>query len=117
VVAQGRNVTSVLHDNTVDTKNANTYEAKDQAQDMNDDDDMSGVTGFVADTARQGVKKAMETAEDVGDTVKQAMESAFDVTTKTTQHINETIVAEAENNVVDTAEYRSIQDVAKQTEE
>ena len=108
---------SVLHDNTGDRKNASTYEAKDRAQDINDDDDMSGVTGFVADTARQGVKKAMETAEDVGDTVKQAMESAFDVKTKTTQHINETIVAEAENNVVDTAEYRSIQDVAKQTEE
>lgn len=103
---------SVLPDSTGSTKNTSTnYEAKDQAQDINDnEDDMSGVTGFVADTAKQGVKKAMDTAEDVSDTVKQAMESAFDVTTKTTQHIKATIVAEADDNVIDTAEYRSIQD-------
>ncbi|XP_050245954.1 uncharacterized protein LOC126693943 [Quercus robur] len=107
-VSEPRNVP----DSTGSTKNTSTnYEAKDQAQDINDDeDDMSGVTGFVADTAKQGVKKAMDTAEDVSDTVKRAMESAFDVTTKTTQHIKATIVAEADDNVIDTAEYRSIQD-------
>lgn len=111
-VSEPRNVASVLPDSTGSTKNTSTnYEAKDQAQDIKDDeDDMSGVTGFVADTAKQGVKKAMDTAEDVSDTVKQAMESAFDVTTKTTQHIKATIVAEADDNVIDTAEYRSIQD-------
>lgn len=111
-VSEPTNVASVLPDSTGSTKNTSTnYEAKDQAQDINvDADDMSGVTGFVAATAKQGVKKAMDTAEDVSDTVKQAMESSFDVTTKTTQHIKATIVAEADDNVIDTAEYRSIQD-------
>ncbi|KAG2677856.1 hypothetical protein I3760_12G115900 [Carya illinoinensis] len=115
-VAEGRNVTSVLPENTGDKKNASTnYEAKDQAQRINDDDDMSGVTGFVVDTARQCVTKAMDRAEDVGETVKEAMDSAFDVTKETTsiQNMKDTVVVVADTNVVDTTEYRSIQDAAK----
>ena len=58
----------------------------------------------------------MEKAEAVGDTVMGAMDSAYDVTEKSTQDVKDTIVAEADNHVVDTSEYRSIQDAAKQTE-
>ncbi|XP_059444936.1 uncharacterized protein LOC132176679 [Corylus avellana] len=110
-VAEGRNLTSSVLPET--TKSARSYEAKDQAGDINDDDD---------DTARQGAIKAMETAEAVGETVLEAMDSAcaYDVTAKTTQEedVRDTTVVEADNHVVDTAEYRSIQDaaIAKQTE-
>lgn len=58
----------------------------------------------------------MDTVEVVGDGVMQAMDNAYDVTTDTTQDVKDTIVAEANNNVVDTAEYRSIQDAAKHDE-
>jgi hypothetical protein len=50
------------------------------------------------------------------DDVMQEMDSAYDVTTETTQDVKDTIVAEADNNVVETTEYRSIQDAAKHDE-
>lgn len=126
-VAEGRNLTSVLPDQKSrgDKKNARiNCEAKDQAQKINDDNDdddddmISGVTGFVADPARKSTTKAMDTAEAVGETVKQAMDSAnFDVKEETTstQNMKETVVV-ADTNVVNTAEYRSNQDAAKQAD-
>lgn len=108
-------MTSVLPETTGrETKNnARTNEAKGQAQNINDDD-RSGTTGFAPDTARQGAIKAMYAAE--ADDVMQEMDSAYDVTTETTQDVKDTIVAEADNNVVETTEYRSIQDAAKHDE-
>lgn len=75
---------------------------------------MSGVTGFVAaDKARQGTVKATEAADNIVDKVKETMDSAWDSAKKTSdQNVKDTLVAEADENVVDTTEYRSIEDLA-----
>lgn len=76
---------------------------------------MSGVAGFVADTARQGEVKTTEVAEDLIDLAKETMiDSAYDNAKNTTQKVKHTtLVSEADENVVDTSEYRSIQELSK----
>ncbi|KAB1216594.1 hypothetical protein CJ030_MR4G007132 [Morella rubra] len=56
-VVEGTNVTFVLPENTGDTKNASTCEAKDQAEKIEYDNDMGGEIGFVLDTARELLSK------------------------------------------------------------
>ncbi|PQP94865.1 uncharacterized protein Pyn_37263 [Prunus yedoensis var. nudiflora] len=65
-------------------------------------DNMSGVTGFIGDTARQGTAKATEVAEERTD-------FAWDSTKDKTQKVGDTLVAEADENVVDTTEYRNME--------
>lgn len=62
---------------------------------------MSGVIGFVADTAIQGTVEATEMGEKVGEMAKEAV----DTTNHTSQKLQDTLVAEADENVVDTTEY------------
>ncbi|CAN6560958.1 unnamed protein product [Malus baccata var. baccata] len=75
-------------------------------------DDMSGVTGFVAGTARQSAAKATGVAEDLVDMARET-NVAWDSVKNTTRKVTDTLVAEADANVVDTAEYRTIEDHSK----
>lgn len=71
---------------------------------------MSGVTGYVGDTARQGTAKAEEVAEDLVDMAKERTDFAWDSTKNKTQKVGDTLVAEANENVIDTTEYRNMED-------
>lgn len=77
-------------------------------------DEGAGVTGYVADAARQGTRKAAEVVESVGETTMETVDTAWDATKKATQNIRETTTAEADTNVVDTAEYRCVEDLTGQ---
>ncbi|KAI9083553.1 hypothetical protein K1719_034495 [Acacia pycnantha] len=77
-------------------------------------DEGGGVTGYVADAARQGTRKAAEVVESVGETAMETVDTAWDATKKATQNIRETTTAEADTNVVDTAEYRCVEDLTGQ---
>lgn len=72
------------------------------------------MTGYVADAAKQGTRKAAEVVEDVGAAAKETADIAWDATKKATQNIRETTTAEADTNVVDTAEYRCVEDLKGQ---
>ncbi|XP_028793001.1 uncharacterized protein LOC114748715 [Neltuma alba] len=78
------------------------------------DDEGSGMSGYVADAAKQGTRKATEVVESVGGTAKETVDIAWDATKKATQNIKETTTAEADTNVVDTAEYRCAEDLTGQ---
>lgn len=73
------------------------------AKGRDDDIDASGVTGFVADAAKQET----EALESVGDAAKDTVDTAWDASKNTARKVLETTTAEADTNVVDTAEYRS----------
>ncbi|KAK7244252.1 hypothetical protein RIF29_39071 [Crotalaria pallida] len=73
-------------------------------------DDSSGVTGFVVDTAKQGA----EALESVGDAAKETVDTAWDAAKNTARTVLETTTAEADTNIVDTAEYRSAEDLRGQ---
>ncbi|KAF3442024.1 hypothetical protein FNV43_RR15940 [Rhamnella rubrinervis] len=73
-----------------------------------DVENMSGVKGFVADTAIQDKVKATEMGEKVGEMAKEAMDTAWDSAKNTSQKLRDALVAEADENVVDTAEYRTM---------
>lgn len=53
------------------------YEAKQQALDM-DEKSTTGAAQFVADTAKEGVRKATEMADVVGDTGKKTVDGAWE---------------------------------------
>lgn len=59
----------------------------------------------------EGSENAREVLEEVG---KENVETAWDATKKTVQLVTETTTAEADMNVVDTAEYRSSEDLSGQ---
>ncbi|KAJ7948676.1 putative Chilling-induced protein [Quillaja saponaria] len=94
-----------------DEDDTTSTEEEDDDQDDDDNNIGRGVTGFVADTARQGAKKAAEVVENVADTAKETVDIAWDTTKKATRNIKGTAVAEADANVVDTLEYRSAEDL------
>ncbi|CAB4277475.1 unnamed protein product [Prunus armeniaca] len=73
-------------------------------------DNMSGATGFVGDTARQGTAKAAEVAEDLVEMAKERTDFAWDSTKNKTQKVGDTLVAEADENIIDTTEYRNMED-------
>lgn len=73
-------------------------------------DNMNGVTVFVGDTARQGQAKAAEVAEDLVDMAKERTDFAWDSTKNKNQKVGDTLVAEADENVIDTTEYRNMED-------
>lgn len=77
---------------------------------------MIGVTGFVADTARQGALGATKIAENMGELAKETMDKAWDSAKNTTQNVQDTLVAAADENVVDTTEYRTIEDLKNAVE-
>ncbi|KAI4322961.1 hypothetical protein L6164_022606 [Bauhinia variegata] len=70
----------------------------------NDEDHKRGVTGFVADIAKQGTMKATEVVENIADAAKETVDTAWDATKNTAQNIRDTT----------TAEYRSSEDLKGQ---
>ncbi|KAH7512575.1 hypothetical protein FEM48_Zijuj12G0105100 [Ziziphus jujuba var. spinosa] len=79
---------------------------------------MSGVRGFVTDTAiLQGTVKATEMEEKLSEMAKEAMDTAWDSAKNTTQKVEDTLVAEADENVVDTSEYRAIEDLTHRADD
>lgn len=72
---------------------------------------MSGMRGFGTETAKEGTVKATEMGEKLGEMAKEAMDTAWDSAKNTTQKVEDTLVAEADENVVDTSEYRAIEDL------
>ncbi|XP_024033552.1 uncharacterized protein LOC18054084 [Citrus clementina] len=105
------------------------YEAKQEALDE-DEGRPSGVTGFVADKVKDGARKAVDTAENVGDTAKQIMDGAWKAAKETTEKIKDNVIcgddgdrdhdhihrdpsvfdAKKTSDPIDTQEYRSIED-------
>ncbi|PON91172.1 hypothetical protein TorRG33x02_129880 [Trema orientale] len=79
--------------------------------DHNIENESSGVTGFVADKASQGAPGATKMAESMGDLAKETMDMAWDSTNNATRNVQDTMVAAADENVVDTTEYRTIEDL------
>lgn len=102
-------------------------EARQEALDV-DEGRASGVTGFVADKVKDGARKAVETAENVGDTAKQTMDGAWKAAKETTEKIKDKVIcgddgdrdhidrdpsvfeAKKTSDPIDTQEYRSIED-------
>ncbi|KAM6601049.1 hypothetical protein CsatA_020658 [Cannabis sativa] len=74
-------------------------------------EDESGVTGFVADKAREGAIGATKIAEKMGELATETIDTAWDSANNTTQNVQDTLIATADKNVVDTTEYRSIHDL------
>lgn len=72
------------------------------------------VTGFMADAAKQGTRKAAEVVESVKDSAKDTVDTAWDATKKAAHNLTETTAAEADTNVVDTVEYRCFEDLKGQ---
>nr|XP_011458919.1 PREDICTED: uncharacterized protein LOC105349845 [Fragaria vesca subsp. vesca] len=107
-----RACSSTSYERAQDPGNRTPLETREHERDVTIDN-MSGVTGFVADAVRDGAAKTTEVAEDLVDLAKETMDSAYDNTKKTTKKVSETLVAEADENVVDTSEYRSIEDLSK----
>ena len=62
---------------------------------------MSGVAGFAADTATRVAEMAKGTT----------MDKAWDAAKNATRDVQDTVVAAADENVVDTTEYRTIMDL------
>lgn len=91
-------------------------EGKELNQSKDGVGDMSGVTGFVADAAVQGTVKATDTEENVGEMAKEALDTAWDSAKHTSQKLQDTFVAEADENVVDTTEYKTIEDLSHRTD-
>ncbi|PON40082.1 hypothetical protein PanWU01x14_300250 [Parasponia andersonii] len=77
----------------------------------NIENESSGITGFVADKASQGAIGAIKMADSMGDLAKETMEMAWDSTKNATRNVQDTMVAAADENVVDTTEYRTIEDL------
>lgn len=81
------------------------YEVKQEAPDV-DEGSASGPSEFVAETANEGVKKAGEQAENVGDTAKETMDGNI--------HEDPAVVEVHKiDDSIDTQEYRSIEEVHK----
>ncbi|XP_002533781.3 uncharacterized protein LOC8287913 [Ricinus communis] len=73
------------------------YEAKHQALDM-DENTTTGATQFVADTAKEGVRKATERADAVGDTAKRAVDSASEASKEANHKVRDTVAGGKDNN-------------------
>lgn len=80
-------------------------------------ENMSGVTGFAADTAVRGTLGATKIAENLSATWRRRrMDKAWDSAKNRTQNVQDTIVAAADENVADTTEYRTIEDLKNSQE-
>ncbi|MED6208854.1 hypothetical protein PIB30_049074 [Stylosanthes scabra] len=61
-----------------------------------------------------GASEVTKAVEESVESVSEAAETAWDATKKTVEKVVETTTAEADTNVVDTAEYRSAEDLRGQ---
>ncbi|GMN54491.1 hypothetical protein TIFTF001_023626 [Ficus carica] len=75
-------------------------------------ENMSGVTGLAADTAVRGTLGSTKIAENLSATwQRRRMDKAWDSAKNRTQNVQDTLFAAADENVVDTTEYRTIEDL------
>nr|ACD86468.1 chilling-induced protein [Glycine max] len=69
----------------------------------------------IVGASAQGAVKATEVLENVGERAKETVDTALDAAKKTTEGVTETTtMVEADNNVVDTVEYRCTEDLRGQ---
>lgn len=59
---------------------------------------------------------ATKMAENMGDLARKTMDKAWDSAKNTTQNVQDTLVAAADENVFDTTEYRTIEDLKNSVE-
>ncbi|XP_017980014.1 PREDICTED: uncharacterized protein LOC18594037 isoform X1 [Theobroma cacao] len=86
-------------------------------------------TSFAADSAEDGIKRAVEMAEYVGDTAKKTLDGAWEAAKDTAQGIKERVTENDDDNeedvavdeirkadqIVDTQEYRSVDELRAKT--
>ena len=106
------------------------YEAKHQSFATGEGRPRGSTTSFAVDTAKDGIKKAVEMAENVGDTTKKNLDGAWKAAKDTAQGIKERVTesSDDENEIeedvavdevrkvdqlVDTQEYRIIEELKK----
>ncbi|XP_022717998.1 uncharacterized protein LOC111276520 [Durio zibethinus] len=103
------------------------YEAKHRSFATEEGRPQGSTTSFTADTAKDEIKKAVEVAENVGDTAKKTLDGALKATKDTTQGIKEILTksddekeiekdvavdeARKVDQLLDTKEYRSIKEL------
>ncbi|CAK7327772.1 unnamed protein product [Dovyalis caffra] len=73
------------------------YGAKQQALDP-DERTGIGATQFVADTAKEGVRKATQVADTIGDSAEKTMVGAWEVAKEANQKIREAVVGGDDHN-------------------
>ncbi|XVF04251.1 hypothetical protein REPUB_Repub05bG0066500 [Reevesia pubescens] len=109
------------------------YEAKHQTFSTEEGRPPRSMTNFAADTAKDGIKKAVDIAENVGEIAKKTLDGAWRAAKDAAQGIKERVSTdrsddESENEIeediandevrkvdqlVDTQEYRSIEEMKK----
>ncbi|XP_022753989.1 uncharacterized protein LOC111302325 [Durio zibethinus] len=118
---------SEMPDTPRDAMREGMYEAKHQSFATREGRPPGGATSFAADTAKDGIKKAVEMAENVGDTAKGTLDRAWMAAKDTAQGIRGRVTEsddEIEEDVavdevrkvdqlVDTQEYRIIEELKK----
>ncbi|WRX28584.1 hypothetical protein QQP08_021071 [Theobroma cacao] len=86
-------------------------------------------TSFAADSAEDGIKRAVEMAEYVGDTAKKTLDGAWEAAKDTAQGIKERVTENDDDieedvavdeirkadQIVDTQEYRSVEELRAKT--
>lgn len=70
----------------------------------------SEMAGAMADTAKAGSMKAMETGREIGEKAMHTVDSALDAAKETTQKMKETVMDEADNDEVRCSD-SSVEDV------
>ncbi|PWA43504.1 hypothetical protein CTI12_AA534320 [Artemisia annua] len=84
------------HVNVVDTSTSPSTSAPSSAYDRHENDRDS--SSFVADAAKQGVKKAMETGLDIGEMAKNTLDSVYNATRDTTHMVKEAVSGDDRKN-------------------
>ncbi|AEE75640.1 hypothetical protein AtNW77_Chr3g0171921 [Arabidopsis thaliana] len=93
--------------------------------------DDKSTTSYVADKAKEGVKKATDAAVSTGDNMKDAMDGAWKAAKETGQNISDAVTGDDDDGriqedkvavelkdvqqPVDTTEYRGVEDLHQQT--
>ncbi|EXC08463.1 hypothetical protein L484_009606 [Morus notabilis] len=74
---------------------------------------VEGLSGYEGKARGQGQGSlgATKIAENLGHMAKETTDKAWDSARNTTQNVQDTLVAAADENVVDTTEYRAIEDL------
>lgn len=67
---------------------------EDNSGGRDDEDSPGGVTGFVAEKAKEGPKTAAETVVEVGDKAKEAVDEAWGAAKETTRKIKEAVAGD-----------------------
>nr|GEW77490.1 hypothetical protein [Tanacetum cinerariifolium] len=85
------------HVNVVNTSTSPSTSAPSSSYGYRHDDDRD-TSSFVADTAKPGVRKAMETGLDIGEMAKNTLDSVYNATKDTTHMVKEAVTGDDRNN-------------------